>query len=73
MPFDSSQNFGGPKSRSIRPDVSPSFSSDNVHSVSLREGWPNNADTVRIAAASPAHGCCDEESAEDYERWDGMS
>ncbi len=73
MPFDSSQNFGGPESRSIRPVVSPSFSSDNQHSVSLREGWPNNANAVLMAAASPVHGCCDEESAEDYERWDGMS
>ena len=34
--------------------------------------YPANAIRVILAAENAAHGCCDE-SAEDSERWDGMS
>lgn len=35
--------------------------------------WSKQSAAVALAAASPAHGCCDETSSEEYERWDGMS
>lgn len=29
--------------------------------------------TVTLASATPAHGCWEEISPEEYERWDGLS
>jgi len=44
-----------------------------VGSTAAVKDWPKNTTAVLQAAACPAHGCCcDEESAEEFERWDGM-
>ena len=65
MTLNQSQN-AGKLNRGTEPPLDRTF-------LSAPQEWPTNAPAVLVAAAHPAHGCCDEESSEVGDRWDGLS